>query len=204
METTLEATMEREPPGPGPQAEIEYWAEQNATLTALAEQLESKQVRWLLLLAAAARCLRACRCHRATWCAFSIHLDAFKRAHTDAHTHVCTHACTHTHTRSPYFLFPLSPLALSRLQVMHVVDLLRSVHCPELEAWDFHSTQLVRRRAEAKDNLRFLSTLERHFKNIAQASTFDHAAGVTERVRACVCVCVVLGWLLGAGVVLVT
>lgn len=47
ISSVMEMTQNRQRTGPGPQAEIEYWSEQNATLTALAEQLERKQVRYI-------------------------------------------------------------------------------------------------------------------------------------------------------------
>lgn len=60
--------------------------------------------------------------------------------------------------------------------VSAAVEILRTLNSPELEAFDFNVAQLTRQRAEAKDNVRFLSTLERHFKQITQCATFRQAA----------------------------
>ena len=46
------------------------------------------------------------------------------------------------------------------------LDLLRSVNSSSLVGFDSAKSELGRMYVEAKDNVRFLMTLERHFKNI--------------------------------------
>lgn len=41
---------------------------------------------------------------------------------------------------------------------------------------DYEFKELTRHYTEAKDNVKFLATLERHFKNLARAKTFAAAA----------------------------
>jgi dynein heavy chain len=59
--------------------------------------------------------------------------------------------------------------------VKEAVAVLRANKAPELETFDFNLAQLNKLRAESKDNVRFLSTLERHFKHLAQCPTFLQA-----------------------------
>lgn len=63
--------------------------------------------------------------------------------------------------------------------VVKTVALLRELEPTAMENFDFNVAQLTRLRTEAKDNVRFLSTLERHFKHLAQCPSF---AQVTEQL----------------------
>ena len=87
--------IKKEPQGKGPLAEIDFWRERNAALSALVEQLHQPQVKQLLDM-----------------------YETIENIHEDM---------------------------LADLHKFHV---------------------------EAKDNVRFLSTLERHFKNIAHGASF--------------------------------
>ena len=64
---------------------------------------------------------------------------------------------------------------LNSTVVHNVVAVLRNNSVPELEGYDFNLAQVNKQRAEAKDNVRFLSTLERHFKHLSQCTTFSQA-----------------------------
>lgn len=92
----LESLQRRSPHGNGPLAEIDYWRERNAALSALYEQLRLPKVQRLL--------------------------DLFYR-----------------------------------------ID----------QSFDFLKEDLSKFYIEAKDNVRFLSTLERHFKNITHGTSFQ-------------------------------
>ena len=91
----LEALNKKKPQGDGPLAEIDYWRERNAALSALHEQLKIPKVKAL----------------------FEIY------GHVD-------------------------------------------------NGIEYHKADLNKFYTEAKDNVRFLSTLERHFKNITHGATF--------------------------------
>lgn len=56
---------------------------------------------------------------------------------------------------------------------------LRARKPARVEKFDQVAGQLNRMRTEAKDNVRFLSTLERHFKHLAQCPSFPQ---VTEQL----------------------
>lgn len=96
IQTALEAQVKKVPQGHGPLAEIDFWRERNASLSALVEQLKIPKVAQML--------------------------EVFKQVENDFED-----------TRS----------------------------------------ELNKYYVEAKDNVRFLSTLERHFKNIAHGATFQ-------------------------------
>jgi len=92
----LEAQVKKTPHGKGPLAEIDFWRERNAALSALVEQLKIPQVAKML--------------------------EAYSHLETD---------------------------------------------------FDDVKSELNKYYVEAKDNVRFLSTLERHFKNITHGATFQ-------------------------------
>ena len=96
IHTALEALQKKAPHGNGPLAEIDYWRERNAALSALYEQLKLPKVRHFL--------------------------EVF--SHND-----------------------------------NSIEYIRQ--------------DLNKFYTEAKDNVRFLSTLERHFKNITHGATFQ-------------------------------
>lgn len=97
IEGALEALQKKTPQGNGPLAEIDFWRERNASLSALYEQLKLPKVKALLDL----------------------------NSHNDSNS---------------------------------------------FEVW---KQDLSKDYTEAKDNVRFLSTLERHFKNITHGATFQ-------------------------------
>lgn len=92
----LEAQLKKVPQGKGPLAEIDFWRERNAALSALVEQLKIPQVAKML--------------------------EAYSHLESD---------------------------------------------------FDDVKSELNKYYVEAKDNVRFLSTLERHFKNITHGATFQ-------------------------------
>ena len=91
----LEVLQKKTPQGQGPLAEIDYWRERNAALSALVEQLKMPRVKHIL-------------------------------------------------------------------SIMSYVD----------NTIEYHRADLNKFYTEAKDNVRFLSTLERHFKNVTHGATF--------------------------------
>ncbi|CAH1801914.1 unnamed protein product [Owenia fusiformis] len=95
VSAALEVLTKKQPQGNGPLAEIDYWRERNASLSALVEQLKIPKVHQMLQIYAT---------------------------------------------------------------IDNAIEYLRS----DLNKW----------HTEAKDNVRFLSTLERHFKNITHGATF--------------------------------
>ena len=96
VRNALEVQIKKVPQGKGPLAEIDFWRERNAALSALVEQLKIPTVAKML--------------------------EAYSHLETD---------------------------------------------------FDDVKTELNKYYVEAKDNVRFLSTLERHFKNIAHGATFQ-------------------------------
>ena len=103
-EITIAAAIEQQlkkiPQGNGPLAEIDFWRERNATLSAITEQLKLPTV-------------------------------------------------------------------------SKVLAVLSKVHSETLPSFEYHRTELNKYYTEAKDNVRFLSTLERHFKNLAHGASFN-------------------------------
>ncbi|XP_065190514.1 dynein axonemal heavy chain 10-like [Sycon ciliatum] len=55
---------------------------------------------------------------------------------------------------------------LKNAVIKRAVEILRRIDSPLLTSFDFHRNDLGKQQVEAKDNVRFLSTLERHFKEI--------------------------------------
>lgn len=56
--------------------------------------------------------------------------------------------------------------------VKRVMEILQYVESPAAASFESQRQDLARLYSEAKDNVRFLSTLERHFKNICYGATF--------------------------------
>ncbi|KAG8456021.1 hypothetical protein GDO86_001999 [Hymenochirus boettgeri] len=100
MTSALEEQLLKKPQGNGPLAEIDFWRERNATLSALSEQLKLPQVKKIL-----------------------------------------------------------SVLSIADPGVVQNLELT--------------VTELAKYHVEAADNVRFLSTLERHFKNLAHGTGFN-------------------------------
>ena len=98
--SALEVQSKKKPQGNGPLAEIDFWRERNATLSAITEQLKLPTVN-------------------------------------------------------------------------KVVAILTSMHSDFLASFEYHRAELTKFYIEAKDNVRFLSTLERHFKNLAHGASFN-------------------------------
>ena len=58
-------------------------------------------------------------------------------------------------------------------QVQKVMVVLKTANSPIYSNFEYHRTELNRYYTEAKDNVKFLGTLERHFKNLAQGANFS-------------------------------
>ena len=100
ISSALEIQLKKTPQGNGPLAEIDFWRERNATLSAVTEQLKLPTVN-------------------------------------------------------------------------KVVAVLSAAHSENLATFEYHRSELTKYYTEAKDNVRFLSTLERHFKNLALGASFN-------------------------------
>lgn len=99
MASALEQQLNHTPQGNGTLAEMDFWRERNATLSALVEQLK-------------------------------------------------------------------------RPQVVKVMAILAQTSSDSLATFEYHKNELTKYYVEAKDNVRFLMTLERHFKNLAHGASF--------------------------------
>ena len=55
-------------------------------------------------------------------------------------------------------------------RVQNMLEVLRLIDAPGLNSFNFHFQELNNMFVEAKDNVKFLSTLERHFKNIHEGN----------------------------------
>ena len=62
---------------------------------------------------------------------------------------------------------------LKLAQVQKVMVVLKTANSPVYSNFEYHRTELNRYYTEAKDNVKFLGTLERHFKNLAQGANFS-------------------------------
>ena len=62
---------------------------------------------------------------------------------------------------------------LKLAQVQKVIVVLRTANSPVFSNFEYHRTELNRYYTEAKDNVKFLGTLERHFKNLTQGANFS-------------------------------
>lgn len=100
ISSALELHLKKVPQGNGPLAEIDFWRERNATLSAISEQLKLPTVK-------------------------------------------------------------------------KVVGILTKVNSESMAGFEYHRAELNKYYTEAKDNVRFLSTLERHFKNLAHGAGFN-------------------------------
>lgn len=100
ISSAIEQQLKKTPQANGPLAEIDFWRERNATLSAIAEQLKLPTVK-------------------------------------------------------------------------KVVAVLTKVNSENLSGFEYHRAELNKYYTEAKDNVRFLSTLERHFKNLAHGANFN-------------------------------
>jgi dynein heavy chain len=99
MASALEQQLNHTPQGNGTLAEMDFWRERNATLSALVEQLK-------------------------------------------------------------------------RPLVEKVIAILSQTSSDSLSTFEYHKNELTKYYVEAKDNVRFLLTLERHFKNLAHGANF--------------------------------
>jgi dynein heavy chain, axonemal len=147
--SVVEQMQRKVPAGPGPLAEIECWIERSSTLTALSEQLDLPIVADSLAVLTRAKVL-----------ARSFVLLCCRHTHT--HTHTLTHSHILTHTRA-HTLTHTHSHSLTHSQVAG------------LSAFTYHRAELATSHLEAKDNVKFLSTLERHFKSISLCPTFAQA-----------------------------
>ena len=56
--------------------------------------------------------------------------------------------------------------------VQEILVVLKAANSPSYSNFEYHRSELNKYYLEAKDNVKFLSTLERHFKNIAHGANF--------------------------------
>ena len=66
----------------------------------------------------------------------------------------------------------LSPLfeKLHSIEIQKMLNVLKLIDAPGLSTFNYHFQELNNMFVEAKDNVKFLSTLERHFKNIHEGT----------------------------------
>ena len=57
-------------------------------------------------------------------------------------------------------------------QVQKILEVLKAANVPSMSNFDYHRNEMSRYFIEAKDNVKFLTTLERHFKNITHGAGF--------------------------------
>ena len=57
-------------------------------------------------------------------------------------------------------------------QIQKILEVLKAANVPSLSNFDYHRNEMSRYFIEAKDNVKFLTTLERHFKNITHGAGF--------------------------------
>lgn len=61
---------------------------------------------------------------------------------------------------------------LKQPEVTNMLDVLRAAHNPVVDNFDMAKSELKKYSIEARENVRFLSTLERHFKNLQHTNDF--------------------------------
>ena len=57
-------------------------------------------------------------------------------------------------------------------QIQKILEVLKAANTPSLSNFEYHRNEMSRYFIEAKDNVKFLTTLERHFKNITHGAGF--------------------------------
>jgi len=57
-------------------------------------------------------------------------------------------------------------------QIQKILEVLKAANIPSLSNFEYHRNEMSRYFIEAKDNVKFLTTLERHFKNITHGAGF--------------------------------
>ena len=57
--------------------------------------------------------------------------------------------------------------------VRKVIEILTAANSHSLSSFEYNRSEMIKYYTEAKDNVRFLSTLERHFKNLTHGSGFS-------------------------------
>lgn len=57
--------------------------------------------------------------------------------------------------------------------VQNILTVLKAANLPSYSNFEYHRSELTRYYLEAKDNVKFLGTLERHFKNLSQGANFS-------------------------------
>ena len=57
--------------------------------------------------------------------------------------------------------------------IQNIIMVLKAASLPSYSSFEVHRTELTRYYLEAKDNVKFLGTLERHFKNLTQGANFS-------------------------------
>ena len=58
-------------------------------------------------------------------------------------------------------------------QVQNILVVLKAANISSYSNFEYHRSELTKYYLEAKDNVKFLGTLERHFKNLAQGANFS-------------------------------
>ena len=61
---------------------------------------------------------------------------------------------------------------LKLTSIQNMLAILKLANVPSYSNFEYHRTELSKYYLEAKDNVKFLSTLERHLKNIAHGANF--------------------------------
>ena len=56
--------------------------------------------------------------------------------------------------------------------VQHILAVLKAANVSSLSNFEYHRSELSKYYLEARDNVKFLATLERHFKNLAHGANF--------------------------------
>ena len=61
---------------------------------------------------------------------------------------------------------------LKSAPVQNILMVLKAANLPSYSNFEYHRTDLTKLYLEAKDNVKFLGTLERHFKNLTHGANF--------------------------------
>ena len=62
---------------------------------------------------------------------------------------------------------------LKTVQIQKILVVLKTANSPIISNFTYHHNELNKYFMEAKDNVKFLGTLERHFKNLSQGANFS-------------------------------
>lgn len=137
----VEAQQAKKRQGNGPLAEIDYWRERNAALSALYEQL---------------------KVNRALCLIYSV--DIFRSPLS---------IMKETMALRQWIISLICMVLFHWLLQVPKVKALLDIYYNIDNAFEFLKQDLTKFYTEAKDNVRFLSTLERHFKNVTHGANFQ-------------------------------